>query len=176
MSTPMTIIEENLHLTEDNLTQYLTFEMAREVFGVDVQRIQEIKGWETVTHIPNSPEFVKGVINIRGEIVPIIDLRIRFELAKPQYTDTTVIIVLRIENEHERTVGLVVDAVSDVCVVNEEDIKPAPDFGLSLDTSFVSGLVTLDSKMVLLMEIDNLFRLAILNEILDQGNEVEYGE
>ena len=142
---------------EDSGFQHLTFTLAKEEYGVEILRVVEIKGWTPVTRIPNTPEFVKGVLNLRGTIVPIIDLRIRFNLEEAAYTPTTVVIVLSIKGESgSRTVGIVVDGVSDVLNVKEEEIKPAPDFGSAIQMEFIRGLAALDERMVMLLDIDRL--------------------
>ncbi len=138
-------------------SQYLTFILAGEEYGVDILRVQEIKGWEPATAIPNTPKYVKGVINLRGTIVPVIDLRVRFGLAHLDYGPTTVVIVLRIVSETgERTMGIIVDAVSDVYNVGDEEMKPPPDFGCAVGTEYVKALATVDEKMVILLDIDRL--------------------
>lgn len=142
---------------ETGSNQFLTFMLAGEEYGVDILRVQEIKGWENATEIPNTPEYIEGVMNLRGTIVPIVDLRSRFELERVEYGNTTVVIVLKIKSEDsEKTIGFVVDAVSDVYNVTEEQMKPSPDFGNSVSTEFVSGLATVDEKMLILLDIDHL--------------------
>lgn len=142
---------------EAGTDQYLTFMLAGEEYGVDILRVQEIKGWDSVTPIPNTPDHILGVINLRGTVVPIIDLRNRFGLEAIQFGSTTVVIVMKVaSNEHERTMGIVVDAVSDVYNVAGESIKAAPEFGGAANTDFVKGLATVDEKMVILLETDDL--------------------
>lgn len=159
------VYDESGHIGGDG-NQYLTFLLAGEEYGVDILRVQEIKGWDTVTKIPNTPEYVKGVINIRGTIVPIIDLRQRFGLEEKVYGPTTVVIVLRVESDSgERTMGIVVDAVSDVYNIAGEEEKPAPDFGAEIDTEYVRGLATVDQKMVILLDIDQLIKHGLLARI-----------
>jgi purine-binding chemotaxis protein CheW len=151
--------EESVIGLEDtnNVNQFLTFMLAGEEYGVDILRVQEIKGWESSTEIPNTPEYIQGVMNLRGTIVPIVDLRRRFELEKIEYSNTTVVIVLKTKsNEKEKTIGFVVDAVSDVYNVTEEQLKPSPDFGNAVSTEFVKGLATVDEKMLILLDIDHL--------------------
>ena len=139
--------------------QFLTFTLANEEYGVDILRVQEIKGWTPVTHIPNAPGYLKGVLNLRGTIVPIIDLRMRFNLDAIEYTPTTVVIVLSLMNEgRERTFGIVVDAVSDVLNITPSDVRPKPDFGTVVDADFIDGLATVDEHMVMLLDIDCLLR------------------
>ncbi len=146
--------------------QYLTFTLGAEEYGVDILRVQEIKGWNPVTRIPNTPEYLRGVLNLRGAIVPIIDLRMRFHLEKVEYTPTTVVIVLSVKSgDRQRTLGIVVDGVSDVLNVSEEGVKPTPDFGTTVHTEFISGLATVDEKMVMLLDIDRLLRLDELSAL-----------
>jgi purine-binding chemotaxis protein CheW len=146
--------------------QYLTFMLAGEEYGVDILRVQEIKGWDKVTRIPNTPDYVLGVINLRGAVVPILDLRRRFGLDAVEFGPTTVIIVLRVAGQRdERTVGVVVDAVSEVYNVESADAKPPPDVCGGVDTVFVKGLVTIEEKMLILLDIDRL----IGNSIVDEG-------
>ena len=139
--------------------QYLTFMLAGEEYGVDILRVQEIKGWDSVTPIPNTPAYILGVINLRGTIVPIIDLRLKFGLEKLQYGPTTVVIVVKVNNigtNRSRIMGIVVDGVSDVYSMPDGDIKSSPDFGVSVDTGYVRGLATVNNKMVIVLEIDNM--------------------
>lgn len=137
--------------------QYLTFMVAGEEYGVEILRVQEIKGWDTATPIPNTPDHILGVLNLRGAVVPIIDLRKRFSLDSIPYGPTTVVIVVKMQhNEKDRTVGLVVDAVADVYRLDSADIQPPPDMGGTINTKFVRGLTTVDDKMVILLEIDHL--------------------
>ena len=140
--------------------QYLTFMLGEEEFGVDILRVQEIKGWEQATAIPNTPEYIRGVMNLRGTVVPIIDLRRRFELDSADYTATTVVIVLKVEGEHStRTMGFVVDAVSEVYNVAVDNLQPAPDFGTRVNTQFVRGLAVIEEKMIILLDFDRLISL-----------------
>ena len=137
--------------------QYLTFMLAGEEYGVEILKVQEIKGWDTATPIPNTPEYVLGVLNLRGAVVPIIDLRKRFSLESVPYGATTVVIVVKMAHEdQERTVGLVVDAVADVYRLEGGEIQPPPDMGGAVHTEFVRGLATVEEKMVILLEIDRL--------------------
>ncbi len=137
--------------------QYLTFILAGTEYGVDILRVQEIKGWDTATEIPNTPEYIRGVINLRGTIVPIVDLRKRFHMEAVAYGNTTVVVVLKVKGAGgERTMGFVVDAVSDVYNVTVDQINAAPDFGSSVSTEFVKGLAAVEDKMVILLDIDQL--------------------
>jgi purine-binding chemotaxis protein CheW len=137
--------------------QYLTFMLAGEEYGVDILRVQEIKGWDKVTRIPHTPEFVLGVINLRGSVVPILDLRRRFGLPSIDFGPTTVVIVVRVAGDKkERTVGMVVDAVSEVYNVAHADTKPPPGVCGTVDMIFVKALATLQDKMLILLDIDRL--------------------
>ena len=147
--------------------QYLTFMLAGEEYGVDILRVQEIKGWDKVTRIPHTPPYVLGVINLRGAVVPILDLRCRFGLETIAFGPTTVVIVVRVMSARgERTVGVVVDAVSEVYKVDAADTKPPPDVCGSVDTVFVKGLVTIEEKMLILLDIDRLIGTSIADDLL----------
>lgn len=148
---------ESTHGSKTLVEQFLTFMMAGEEYGVDILIVQEIRGWESVTHIPNAPPHVKGVINLRGTIVPIIDLRIRFGLADVSYGPTTVVIVLKVESARgKRIMGIVVDAVSDVYNLVTQEMRSAPDLGDHVNTSYIKGLVSVENKMVILLDINEL--------------------
>jgi purine-binding chemotaxis protein CheW len=137
--------------------QYLTFVLAGEEYGVDILRVQEIKGWDRVTPLPHTPAHLLGVINLRGTIVPIMDLRLRFGMGEPHYVATTVVVVLRVGSAtRERTMGFVVDAVSDVHDIGADRMRPAPDFGALVDLRCVRGLAAVEEKMVILLDIDAL--------------------
>jgi len=146
--------------------QYLTFMLAGEEYGVDILRVQEIKGWDKVTRIPHTPDYVLGVINLRGAVVPILDLRRRFGLETIDFGPTTVVIVVRVMNGlTERTVSVVVDAVSEVYNVDAADSKPPPDVCGSVDTVFVKALATVEEKMLILLDIDRLIGNSIADEV-----------
>jgi purine-binding chemotaxis protein CheW len=138
---------------EGTSSELLTFTLGSEEYGIDILKVQEIRGYEAVTTIAHAPEFIKGVINLRGIIVPIVDMRIKFNLGKVSYDETTVVIVLNFAN---RVVGMVVDGVSDVITLKADQIKPAPEFGASLDTKYLMGLGTVDDRMIILVDIERL--------------------
>lgn len=153
------VIDEDAHADAD---QYLTFMLGNEEFGVEILRVQGIQGWESATPIPNSPDYVLGVTNLRGAVVPIVDLRRRFELPNRDFTPTTVVIVVRIESPTQnRIVGMVVDGVSEVYSVEKSGIQPAPDFGNGVDTRFIKGLSTMDDRMLILLDIDKLLNESV---------------
>ncbi|MFZ2540300.1 MAG: chemotaxis protein CheW [Gallionella sp.] len=133
--------------------ELLTFTLGNEEYGIDILKVQEIRGYDAVTTIANTPEFIKGVINLRGIIVPIVDMRIKFKLGSVTYDQLTVVIILNMAN---RVVGMVVDGVSDVITLKLEQIKPPPEFGASLDTQYLLGLGTVDERMIILVDIERL--------------------
>ena len=133
--------------------EFLAFTLGREEYGIDILKVQEIRGYEQVTRIANAPEFVKGVVNLRGIIVPIVDMRIKFQLGEPTYDQFTVVIILNIGG---RVMGMVVDSVSDVITLQAEQIKPAPAMGTAFNTDYLIGLGTLDERMLILIDIDKL--------------------
>ena len=158
--------------SSDGSQQYLTFILDGEEYGVDILRVQEIKGWDRVTPIPNTPEFIRGVLNLRGTIVPIIDLRLRFNLQHLAYGPTTVVIMLKVYSgdDKSRIMGIVVDGVSDVYNMPEDQIKPSPDFGAAVDTAFIRGLATVNEKMVIMLDIDHMLNSSEL-AMLDSAGE-----
>lgn len=133
--------------------EFLTFRLGAEEYGIDILKVQEIRGYDTVTQIANSPDFIKGVTNLRGIIVPIIDLRLKFNLGRADYDQFTVVIIL---NLSDRVVGIVVDSVSDVLSLTSDHIRPAPEFGSAVDTRYVTGIGALDSRMLILVDIERL--------------------
>jgi purine-binding chemotaxis protein CheW len=131
----------------------LTFTLGDEEYGIDILMVQEIRGYETVTKIANLPDFIKGVINLRGVIVPVVDMRIKFNLKNVVYNQFTVVIVL---NVFGRVIGMVVDGVSDVIALTPEQIQAAPEFGLSLDVQYLIGLGVVDGRMIILVDIERM--------------------
>ncbi|NOQ81561.1 MAG: chemotaxis protein CheW [Methylophaga sp.] len=153
---------ESITSIDDGSEQYLSFLLGDEEYGVEILRVQEIKGWDQVTHIPNSPHYLCGVLNLRGTIVPIVDLRLRFDMPPREYTPTTVVVVLKVEGVTQRTVGIVVDGVSDAHNIVSEDIKPTPDFGSCVSTEFITGLVSLGDNMMMILNVDRLLSVEAL--------------
>lgn len=133
--------------------EYLAFTLGQEEYGIDIQKVQELRGYDTVTHIANAPAFIKGVVNLRGTIVPIIDMRIKFDLGDPTYDQFTVVIVLNVDGH---VIGMVVDSVSDVITLTAEQIKPAPEMGSAFNTNYLIGLGALEDRMLILIDIDHL--------------------
>jgi purine-binding chemotaxis protein CheW len=167
--TDNSYMQDHEHATN----QYLTFILGDEEYGVNILKVQEIRGWDSATSIPNTPDYVLGVVNLRGVVVPIIDLRIRFDLASAEFGPTTVVVIVKTtQSGKERTVGMVVDAISDVYNINIDDIHDAPDLGSIVATEYITGLTTVDEKMLILLNIDMLINSGVL-EVASKENEAE---
>lgn len=148
-----TVATPSAGMASNTTNEFLTFTLGKEEYGMDILKVQEIRGYDAVTTIARAPEFIKGVINLRGAIVPIIDMRIKFNLGKADYDQFTVVIII---NVSKRVIGIVVDSVSDVITLTAEQVKPAPDFAAHLDTGYITGLGTVDERMLILMDIEKL--------------------
>lgn len=146
-------MEYNDNAGTANSGEFLTFTLGAEEYGIDILKVQEIRGYDAVTKIANSPPFIKGVINLRGVIVPIVDLRIKFKLGEPTYDQFTVVIILNIG---KRVMGIVVDGVSDVIQLSSDNLHPAPEFGSILDTRYIVGLGTIEERMIIVVDIEKL--------------------
>jgi len=133
--------------------EFLTFQLGEENYAVDIMKVREIRGYEPVTRIANSPPFIKGVLNLRGDIVPVIDLRLKFNVGEASYNEFTIVIMLTIQ---QRIVGVVVDAVSDVIRPTAAELKPPPEFGVAFDHQYLLGLVQQGAQMFILLNIDAL--------------------
>ena len=145
-----------VELFDDVVTQHrvcLTFRLGSEEYGIDILKVQEIRGYEAPTRVAHAPAFVKGVVNLRGVIAPIVDLRIKFGMQDVRYDALTVVIVLNVTN---RVVGIVVDSVSDVVELGPEQIRTAPEMGSVIDTQFIDGLGALDERMLILVDIEQM--------------------
>lgn len=168
MAEEAEIIEVDLGEEEklENQVQFLSFTLGDEEYGVDILRVQEIRSWEPVSRIPNVPSYEKGVVNLRGAIVPIVDLRERFGLSHLPYTPLTVVVVLQIQTSEGKTrvMGVVVDSVSDVVDVDKQTIQEAPDFGTKVSTEFINGLASVNERMVMLLDVEKLLQLESLDE------------
>jgi purine-binding chemotaxis protein CheW len=141
------------------VSQYLTFVLGTEEYGIELLKVQEIKGYISVTPIPNTPPYIKGVMNLRGAVIPVVDLRARFGMEGINYTQFNVIIVI---NVGTRVMGLLVDAVSDVLSLVPGDLRAAPDFGTQVDTRFITGMAAAGDKIAVLLDIDRLLTEADL--------------
>ena len=149
----MTPIEQIEGANAAGKQQFLSFQLGAEEYGIDILRVQEIRAYEKATRMPNTPAYIKGVINLRGVIVPVIDLRMKFGLESAEYNEMTVVVVLNLAH---RTVGIVVDSVSDVLALAAGDIRPAPEFTARVDNAFVRGLATIDQRMLIIADIERL--------------------
>ncbi|OGU13106.1 MAG: chemotaxis protein CheW [Geobacteraceae bacterium GWC2_53_11] len=149
----MSMDEQKILSAEGGVQEYLTFTLGKEEYAMDILKVQEIRGYDSVTHIANSPDFMKGVINLRGVIVPIIDMRIKFDLDDVVYDEFTVVIIMKILG---RVIGMVVDGVSDVVTLLAEQIKPAPEFGSSINAEYITGIGTVNEQMLILTDIERL--------------------
>lgn len=146
------------YLDSDAATdEFLTFALGEEEYGVDILKVQEIRGYDAVTRLPDAPDYIKGVVNLRGTIVPVIDMRMKFRLVKVEYTAMTVMIVLNVGG---RVVGIVVDSVSDVVRLGGEQIREVPELGAAIDRQFLTGIGTLDERMLILLDIERLMTSA----------------
>ena len=157
MSTDIATNSANSKTSNTNVRvsagEYLTFVLGSEQYGLEILKVQEIRGYDAVTQIANTPDFIKGVVNLRGKIVPIVDLRIKFHLGKVEYNEFTVVIIL---NLNGRVVGIVVDGVSDVMALKEEQIRDVPSLVTSIDTKYIVGLATVEQQMLILVDIEQL--------------------
>ena len=150
-------------------SEFLTFRLGAEEYGIDILRVQEIRSYEAPTRIANAPSFIKGVVNLRGVIVPVVDLRIKLNCDKVEYNGFTVVIVL---NVHGRVVGAVVDSVSDVLEMSTDLIKPAPEMHTSVDTSFITGIASVGERMLILMDIEALMTSADMG-LMDMSGSLQ---
>jgi len=152
-TTPASAEAEDISEEDRAAHEFLAFTLGKEEYGIHILKVQELRGYETPTRIANAPEFIKGVVNLRGIIVPIVDMRIKFNLGTPTYDQFTVVIILNIGG---RVVGMVVDSVSDVITLTPEQVKPAPEMGTALNTDYLIGLGTVAERMLILVDIDRL--------------------
>jgi purine-binding chemotaxis protein CheW len=148
-------------------SEFLTFRLGAEEYGIDILRVQEIRSYEAPTRIANAPSFIKGVVNLRGVIVPVVDLRIKLNCEKVEYNGFTVVIVL---NVHGRVVGAVVDSVSDVLELSQDLIKPAPEMNTMADAGFITGIASVGERMLILMDIEALMSSADMGLMQTPGS------
>ena len=146
--------------------EFLTFALGSEEYGVDILKVKEIRGYDAVTRLPDAPDYIKGVINLRGTIVPVVDMRLKFRLERAEYTALTVMIVL---NVADRVVGMVVDSVSDVVQLNAEQVRAVPEIGATIDRQFLTGIGTLDERMLILLDIERLMASSEMGLVIAQA-------
>jgi len=149
------------------MNEFLTFRLGAEEYGIEILKVQEIRGYDSITQIANAPDFIKGVVNLRGIIVPIIDLRIKFRLGEVNYDQFTVVIILNVAG---RVMGIVVDGVSDVINLEDDHIRSTPEFGAVIDTEYIVGLGTVDERMLILIDIEKLMSSGDMGLIELNGN------
>ncbi len=162
-------LDKNMQTDSSSQTEqeFLSFVLGEEQYALDIMAVKEIRGYEPVTKIANAPPFIKGVLNLRGDIVPIVDLRIKFNVGEATYDEFTIVIMLHVCN---RIVGIVVDAVSDVIKLSSDDIKPPPEFGVAFDTKFLHGLAEVQDSMVIIVNIESLISSDSL-ALFDSSNQ-----
>lgn len=149
----MTVVTQAVQTSTSAAREYLTFRLDQEEYGIDILKVQEIRGYEPPTRVAHAPEFIKGVVNLRGTIVPIVDMRLKFNCSKAEYNSFTVVIIL---NLHRRVVGIVVDSVSDVMELAAENVRSAPDIESAIDSSCIVGLGSVAERMLILLDIEKL--------------------
>ena len=160
-----TTIEASMQGQVAGMNQYLTFLLGGEEYGVNILKVKEIRGWEQPTLLPNTADYILGVINLRGMVVPVVDMRRRFGMAKIELNKSAVIVVVRVVySGRERTIGMVVDAVSEVYNINDEMVMPSPDLGGTISDEYVKGLATVQDKMIILLDIDYLVNEGMLKD------------
>jgi purine-binding chemotaxis protein CheW len=151
--TKSAVAESSGSMVDRMTSEFLTFRLGNEEYGIEILKVQEIRGYDSITQIANAPEFIKGVVNLRGIIVPIIDMRIKFRLGNANYDQFTVVIILNVAG---RVMGIVVDGVSDVISLEAGQMRPTPGFGSVIDTEYIMGLGTVDERMLILIDIEKL--------------------
>jgi purine-binding chemotaxis protein CheW len=149
----MSVVGKSAEAAATGAREYLTFRLGQEEYGIDILKVQEIRGYESPTRIANAPEFIKGVVNLRGTIVPIVDMRLKFHCAQAEYNSFTVVIILNLRN---RVVGIVVDSVSDVMELSADSVRAAPDIESAIDNGCILGLGSVGERMLILLDIEKL--------------------
>ena len=150
-------MDQAIKATTIKTGKYLTFILDEEEYGIGILKVKEIIGMMPVTSVPRTPDFVKGVINLRGKVIPVVDLRLKFAMESISYTDRTCIIVVEIDSNSETVlIGIVVDAVSEVLNIQGEEIEDAPQFGTSLDTNYILGMAKMEGGVKILLDIDKV--------------------
>ena len=162
----MTLINKTATGVATGAREYLTFRLGEEEYGIDILKVQEIRGYEPPTRIANAPEFIKGVVNLRGTIVPIVDMRLRFNCSNVEYNAFTVVIILNLRN---RVVGIVVDSVSDVMALAADAVRPAPDIESAIDSGCILGLGSVGERMLILLDIERLMGNVDMGLVAEQA-------
>jgi purine-binding chemotaxis protein CheW len=149
-------------ISEEDLSQYVTFIIGEEIYGVEVLKVQEIIGMAPITHVPNAPVFLQGVINLRGAVVPVVDMRSKFVMSAREYDAFTVIIIVEVR---ERLIGMIVDSVSDVASIPIGTIQDIPDFAVHVDTDFIKGIGQVEGKFVIILDVDRILSSEEVNSL-----------
>lgn len=148
--------------------KYLTFQLSNEVYGLEILKVQEIIGMMNVTRVPKTPEYIRGVINLRGKVIPVVELRTKFGMETTEDTDHTCIIVVQVDGDSQKlTMGVIVDEVSEVLDINADQIEPAPTFGASVDTRFILGMGKVEKKVLTLLDLNQVLSMGEIN-LLDE--------
>jgi purine-binding chemotaxis protein CheW len=157
----------------NEIKQFLTFKLGEEIFGIDVSQVREILDYINITKIPQTPEFMCGVINLRGNVVPVVDMRIKFRMGQAERTVNTCIVVVEITIDNDKTIlGALVDTVQEVFDLESKDIEPAPKIGTSLKTEFIKGMGKKDNKFIIILDIDKVFSVEELELLQPDNNEI----
>jgi Chemotaxis signal transduction protein len=159
---------QDVDIDENNMNQYLTFKIENEEYGINLKKIREIKGWNETTRLPNSPNYTKGVINLRGAVIPVYDLKNKFQIGETKTTEKHVVIMVNIA---DRLVGILVDSVSDIVNANESEIKSAPHIKNKINDEYVNGLLGIENKMIVILNVETLF--APKKEVNDANANLE---
>lgn len=171
MNTGQSQLQRNIIAEDIEGQQFLSFFLDDEEYAIDILRVQELRGWVPVTRVPDMPDYLKGVLNLRGAIIPVVDLRKRFSLAEISYGPTTVVIVIKVvSNEVERVMGIIVDAVAETYIFSKTEIQPSPQVGGSINSEFITGLVAQEDRMIVLMDIDRLMNSDAMSVEIDQSS------
>jgi purine-binding chemotaxis protein CheW len=160
------VMDQVIQTTTIKTGKYLTFSLAREEYGISILKVKEIIGMMSITSVPRTPEFVKGVINLRGKVIPVVDLRLKFKMESIPYSERTCIIVVEIDSRSETVlIGIVVDAVSEVLNIMDENIEETPAFGTKLDTQYISGMAKVGAGVKILLNIDKVLSIEEIQEL-----------
>ena len=170
METPAETRHSHDAADDQETVQFLTFTLGDEEYGVDIMQVREVKGWSNTTRLPNSPHYVRGVLNLRGMILPIFDLRARFTGELTDATEKHVVVIIAVSN---RIIGILADSVSDIITIKHNEIKPAPAMDNGVEAHFINGLIAVEERMVVLLEIDRLLDPSLIEEITENASRTK---
>lgn len=169
-TTQSETVRENGKTSDVQMLQFLTFTLGKEEYGVDIMRVREVKGWTNTTRLPNMPSYIRGVLNLRGMILPIFDLRTRFGGKLTDATEKHVVVIIAVA---ERIIGVLADSVSDIITVKGNDIKPAPSIDNDLKSQFVNGLIALEDRMVVLLDMEKLIDENLVEMVSHAAEDID---